>query len=198
MAYKRQISLKDLHVGKLTPGTDVVGGTPAYTNITSIKGAISASSSVNQSEESYYSDDAVEEVHVAVNSMTFEVEISNLSIEERALLLGQTTSGGMAVGNKDDIAPEVWVGFRSKRTDGTYRYVSLPKCKFSVPAEAYATEAESTTAQTITLTCNALPLISNGNYKITLDEGSSLTATQQTARNNWFTTPVIALVDDEE
>ena len=81
MAYKRQISLKDLHVGKLTPGTDVVGGTPAYTNITSIKGAISASSSVNQSEESYYSDDAVEEVHVAVNSMTFEVEISNLSIE---------------------------------------------------------------------------------------------------------------------
>lgn len=196
MAYKRQISLKDLHVGKLTPGTDVVGGTPAYTNITKIKGAISASSSVNQSEESYYSDDSVEEVHVAVNSMTFEVEISNLSIEERALLLGQRTDGGMAAGNKDDIAPEVWVGFRSKRTDGTYRYVSLPKCKFSVPAEAYATEAESTTAQTITLTCNALPLICNGNYKITLDESSNLTEQQTSAKNAWFTTPVIDIVTE--
>lgn len=197
MAYKRQISLKDLHVGTLTPGTDVERGTPAYTNITKIKGAISASSSVNQSEESYYSDDSVEEVHVAVNSMTFEVEISNLSIEERALLLGQKTKGGMAAGNKDDIAPEVWVGFRSKRTDGTYRYVSLPKCKFSVPAEAYATEAESTTAQTITLTCNALPLISNGNYKITLDDSTGLTSAQQTARDNWFTNPVIDLVNEE-
>ena len=196
MAYKRQISLKDLHVAKLTEGTDVVGGTPAYTNITKIKGAISASSSVNQSEESYYSDDSVEEVHVAVNSMTFEVEISNLSIEERALLLGQRTSGGMAAGNKDDMAPEVWVGFRSKRTDGTYRYVSLPKCKFSVPAEAYATEAESTTAQTITLTCNALPLICNGNYKITLDESSDLTEGQTTAKNAWFTKPVIDVVSE--
>ena len=197
MAYKRQISLKDLHVGTLTPGTDTESGTPTYKDITRIKGAISASSSVNQSEESYYSDDSVEEVHVAVNSMTFEVEISNLSIEERALLLGQKTNGGMAVGNKDDIAPEVWVGFRSKRTDGTYRYVSLPKCKFSVPAEAYATEAESTTAQTITLTCNALPLLSNGNYKITLDEGTDLTSAQQTARDSWFTKPVIDLVDEE-
>ena len=133
----------------------------------------------------------MEEVHVAVNSMTFEVEISNLSIEERALLLGQKTVGAMAAGNKDDVAPEVWVGFRSKRTDGSYRYVSLPKCKFSVPAEAYATEAESATAQTITLTCNALPLLSNGNYKITLDDSGELTEGQEQAKTKWFKTPVI-------
>ena len=191
MAYKRQISLKDLHVAVLTEGSDIEGGTPKYGSPKKINGAISASSSVNQSEEAYYSDDSVEEVHVAVNSMTFEVEISNLSIEERALLLGQKTVGAMAAGNKDDVAPEVWVGFRSKRTDGSYRYVSLPKCKFSVPAEAYATEAESATAQTITLTCNALPLLSNGNYKITLDDSGELTEGQEQAKTNWFKTPVI-------
>lgn len=191
MAYKRQISLKDLHVAVLTEGSDIEGGTPKYSSPKKINGAISASSSVNQSEEAYYSDDSVEEVHVAVNSMTFEVEISNLSIEERALLLGQKTVGAMAAGNKDDVAPEVWVGFRSKRTDGSYRYVSLPKCKFSVPAEAYATEAESATAQTITLTCNALPLLSNGNYKITLDDNGGLTEGQEQAKTNWFKTPVI-------
>ena len=191
MAYKRQISLKDLHVAVLTEGSDIKGGTPVYDSPKKINGAISASSSVNQSEEAYYSDDSVEEVHVAVNSMTFEVEISNLSIEERALLLGQKTVGAMAAGNKDDVAPEVWVGFRSKRTDGSYRYVSLPKCKFSVPAEAYATEAESATAQTITLTCNALPLLSNGNYKITLDDSGELTEGQEQAKTNWFKTPVI-------
>lgn len=191
MAYKRQISLKDLHVAVLTEGSDIEGGTPKYGAPKKINGAISASSSVNQSEEAYYSDDSVEEVHVAVNSMTFEVEISNLSIEERALLLGQKTVGAMAAGNKDDVAPEVWVGFRSKRTDGSYRYVSLPKCKFSVPAEAYATEAESATAQTITLTCNALPLLSNGNYKITLDDSGELTEGQEAAKTNWFKTPVI-------
>lgn len=199
MAYKRQIGIRDFHIAPLTAGSDTASTEPQYTTSLKINGAISASSTVNASSESFYSDDVIEEVLSSVSSVTFEVEVSNLSIKERAALLGQNTSGAMANGNKDDISPEVAVMFRSKKTDGTFRYVCLPKCKFSVPSESYATEADSVTAQTMTLTCEAMPLMYNGNYKITLDENdAAITTAQKAAMATWFTTPVIDVIVEEE
>lgn len=169
MATKRQVGLKDFHVCKIL--TDEVGSGATYDTPVRIPGIISATMSTERSTENYYSDDIVEETFSSFNSISLEVEISNLSQSERALLLGQTVTKGVSAASADDTAEEVGIMFRSKRTDGKYRYVALTRGKFVEPSESFATESDSVSPQTMTLTFTGIPLQCNGIYKITADEG---------------------------
>lgn len=171
MATKRQVGLKDFHVCKIT--SDTPGSGAVYESPVRIPGIISATMSTERSTENYYSDDIVEETFSSFNSISLEVEISNLSQSERALLLGQTVSKGVSAASADDTAEEVGIMFRSKRTDGKYRYVALTRGKFVEPSESFATESDSVSPQTMTLTFTGIPLQCNGIYKITADEGES-------------------------
>lgn len=171
MATKRQVGLKDFHVCKIT--SDTPGAGAEYESPVRIPGIISATMSTERSTENYYSDDIVEETFSSFNSISLEVEISNLSQSERALLLGQTVSKGVSAASADDTAEEVGIMFRSKRTNGQYRYVALTRGKFVEPSESFATESDSVSPQTMTLTFTGIPLQCNGIYKITADEGES-------------------------
>ena len=171
MATKRQVGLKDFHVCKIL--TDEVGSGATYESPVRIPGIISATMSTERSTESYYSDDIVEETFSSFNSISLEVEVSNLSQSERALLLGQTVKKGVSAASADDTAKEVGIMFRSKRTNGQYRYVALTRGKFVEPSESFATESDSLSPQTMTLTFTGIPLQCNGIYKITADEGES-------------------------
>lgn len=171
MATKRQVGLKDFHVCNLI--SDVIGSGAEYATPVRISGIISATMSTERSTENYYSDDMVEETFSSFNSIQLEVEISNLSQEERKLLLGQSVSKGVSVATSDDVSAEVGIMFRSKRTDGKYRYVALTKGKFVEPSENFSTESESPSPQTMTLTYVGIPLQCNGVYKVTADEGEA-------------------------
>ena len=171
MATKRQVGLKDFHVCKIL--TDEVGSGATYDTPVRIPGIISATMSTERSTENYYSDDIVEETFSSFNSISLEVEISNLSQSERALLLGQTVTKGVSAASANDTAEEVGIMFRSKRTDGKYRYVALTRGKFVEPSESFATESDSASPHTMTLTFTGIPLQCNGIYKITADEGES-------------------------
>lgn len=166
MAIKRQIGLRDFHVAPIV--TDTSSETN-YGDIVKIPGIISANISIERGTETYSSDDTIEEVISSLSSITVEVEVSNLSASERSLLLGQKVNKGAVASNVDDIAGEVAIMFRSQKTNGHYRYICLPKGKFSEPAESYATKTDSTTAQTLTMTFTGMQLNSNGNYKISVD-----------------------------
>lgn len=170
MGIKRQIGIRDFHVAVMNENTDIVGGTPTYETITKIPGIISATCSTERTSDSFYSDDTVEDTYSSFNQITVELEVSNLSIAERKLLLGQKMKKGVAVGNVDDTPNYVAIMFRSKKTNGKFRYVCMPKGKFTEPSESYASEAESVTAQTLTMTFTGIPLKANGNYKIVADE----------------------------
>ena len=171
MATKRQVGLKDFHVCKIL--TDVAGVGATYDTPVRIPGIISATMSTERSTESYYSDDIVEETFSSFNSISLEVEVSNLSQSERALLLGQKVTKGVSAASADDTASEVGIMFRSKRTNGQYRYVALTRGKFVEPSESFATESDSLSPQTMTLTFTGIPLQCNGIYKITADEGET-------------------------
>lgn len=171
MAIRRQIGLRDFHVCPLTD--DPTGGQPTYDNPVKIPGIISANMTVERTNDSYYSDDGVEESFSSFSQITLEVEVSNLSLDERKLLLGVNTQNGGAISNKDDASKEVGIMFRSRRTNGQFRYVSLLKGKFIEPDENYGTEADSITAQTMTMTFTGVPLQSTGNYKLVVDEGEA-------------------------
>lgn len=191
MGVKRQIGIRDFHVAVLTESSDVAGGTPTYGEITKIPGIITANCSTERTSDSFYSDDTVEETYSSFNQITVELEVSNLSIAERALLLGQQTKKGVAVGNVDDAPKYVAIMFRSKKTNGKFRYVCMPKGKFTEPSESYASEAESVTAQTLTMTFTGIPLKANGNYKIVADEDE--TDIDTTFIQNFFTTVPVSL-----
>lgn len=168
MAIRRQIGLRDFHVCPLT--SDIVGQDPVYESPVRIPGIISATMSVERTNDSYYSDDTVEESFSSFNQITLEVEVSNLSIAERKLLLGVQGANGGVFSNKDDASQEVGIMFRSRKTNGKFRYISLMKGKFVEPDENYGTEADSITAQTMTMTFTGIPLQSNGNYRLVVDE----------------------------
>lgn len=169
MATKRQVGLKDFHVCKIV--SDTPGAGAEYETPVRIPGIISANMSTERSTENYYSDDIVEETFSSFNSIQLEVEISNLSQAERALLLGQTVKKGVSAASADDTSAEVGIMFRSKRTNGEYRYVALTRGKFVEPSESFSTESDSPSPQTMTLTFTGIPLQCNGIYKITADEG---------------------------
>lgn len=174
MGIKRQIGIRDFHVALLNEETDIAGAeSVTYESPVAIPGIITATCSTERTSDSFYSDDTVEDTYSSFNQITVELEVSNLSIAERKLLLGQNTKKGVAVGNVDDTPNYVAIMFRSKKTNGSFRYVCMPKGKFTEPSESYASEAESVTAQTLTMTFTGIPLKANGNYKIVADEEES-------------------------
>lgn len=184
MAIKRQISIRDFHVAVLDDNSDIANGTPSYGEITKIPGIITANCSTERTSDSFYSDDSVEDTYSSFNQIKVELEVSNLSIAERKLLLGQKTNKGVAAANVDDTPSNVAIMFRSKKTNGKFRYVCMPKGKFTEPSESYASEGENVTAQTITMTFTGVPLKANGNYKIIADEDES--DIDQTFISNFF------------
>lgn len=183
MATKRQIGLRDFHVAPLIQ--DDESGVE-YGTVTKIPGIISATMSTERSSESYYSDDVAEDTFSSFSKLTLEVEVSNLSDEERNLLLGQTIQCGGVMSNKDDVAQEVGIMFRSKKTNGKFRYVSLFKGKFVEPDESYASESDSLEAKTMTMTFTALPLSCNGNYKMIVDEDGKNVETINGGASKYF------------
>ena len=168
MAIKRQIGLKDFTVAPLTK--DNAGEKSTYGEVLKIPGIISAKISIERGSDKIFSDDTTEDVINYLSSISVEIEVANLSAKERQALLGQTVQKGVVGASVNDVAKEVGIMFRSKKTNGKYRYISIPKGKFSEPSENYATKTDGTTAQTITMTFTGMPLNYNGIYKITADE----------------------------
>lgn len=168
MAIKRQIGLKDFTVAPLT--AEPSGEKPTYGDVVKIPGIVNAKVTIERGSDKIYSDDTTEEVINYLSSISVEIEVANLSASERKLLLGQTVSKGVVAANVNDEAKEVGIMFRSRKTNGAYRYISIPKGKFSEPSEEYASKTDSTTAKTLTMTFTGMPLSYNGIYKITADD----------------------------
>ena len=74
-----------------------------------------------------YSDDAVEDIITAFEGVYVEIEVNQLSLISRAKLQGSKVVKGVLIENKDDIAPMLALGFKSKRNSGKYRFVWLLK-----------------------------------------------------------------------
>ncbi len=90
---------------------------------------------------SYTADDGVYASNTADGATTVTLRVADLLSEHYALLLGlsQSETGIVEEGVADN-PPEMAVGWRSQKSDGTYRFVWVLKGKFSKSAEAYATK----------------------------------------------------------
>ena len=125
----RQMGLKDIHIAILSEDT-ASGAT--YEAPEKLERAISAKLSPKSNTENIYSDDSVEDVIAAFEGVDVEIEVNQLSLASRAKLQGAKVVKGVLIENKNDIPPTIALGFKSKKTNGKYRYVWLLKGKFEL------------------------------------------------------------------
>lgn len=178
----RQMGLKDIHVAIVTK--DTVEGT-TYDVPEKLERAISAKVTPKANTENIYSDDAVEDIVSAFEGMDVEIEVNQLTIKSRAKLQGAKVVKGVLIENKNDIPPTIALGFKSKKTNGKYRYVWLLKGKFELGTDEYDTEGEKPDPKSAKLSGKFYPRDSDGNYRFIVDEEGE--GADKTIIDGWFT-----------
>lgn len=178
----RQIGLRDVSFAKLL--TDTSEGT-TYDTVKKYERSISAKLTPKSSSENQYSDDSMEDVVSAFDSVEVEIELNQLTPETRAFLQGAKVINGILVESKNDIAPYVAMVFRSVKANGKYRYVCLYKGKFELVADNYETQSDKIKSQTATIKGTFMPRF-DGNYRLIADEDA--TGANATALQAWLTT----------
>lgn len=179
----RQIGLKDVYFAKITKDdeTGVTYGTPSK-----IAKAINAKITPKNTSEKLYSDDTIEEIISKYDSTDVEIEVSDLSLESRALLQGISTANGELLESDSDSAPEGALMFRSKKTNGKYRYVVLYKGKFELVEDEYATQTDKIETKTPKIKGSFYARAKDGAWRFTLDEDETGASTSKIS--NWFKT----------
>lgn len=182
----RRKAFRDIYVARVLKNTDT-----EYEADTPVKLARAISGKVSDkfTMEKIYSDDTVEDTTQHYDGTDVEFEVNALAPQDRALLFGQLYENGFLVRNKDDKAPEVAVGYRSKKMNGKYEFEWLYVGTFGQGHEdEYETEADKTTTQTATLKGSFYERQMDGNYHISVDEGNLLegNTTAAAAIKDWF------------
>jgi len=77
-----------------------------------------------------------------------EFEAKDIDLNTQAALLGHSVTGGVLVKKSTDTAPYVALGFKSKKSNGSYRYVWLYKGKFALQEQEYQTAEDKPKFQT--------------------------------------------------
>lgn len=182
----RYCGLRDIHVALLTQNTQT-----AYVSATPVKlaRAISAKISDKWSVEKVYSDDGTEDSITSYEGTEVELEIATLVPQDRAILFGQLYENGFLVKSKDDLAPEIAIGFRSKRRNGKYEFTWLYCGKFGQGVDdEFETQAEKVAVKSNTIKGDFYDRQKDGLYQIVVDESNLLEANTdaKTAIADWF------------
>lgn len=178
----RQIGLRDIHIAVLKTDGDT-GAT--YDTPVKLERAISAKISPKSNSDNIYSDDSVEDIITSFEGVDVEIEVNQLSLESRAKLQGAKVVKGVLIENKDDVAPTIALGFKSKKNNKKYRYVWLLKGKFEIATDEYDTETEKPKAQSAKLKGKFYPREADGHYRFIADEDA--VDVDATIISGWFT-----------
>jgi phi13 family phage major tail protein len=140
--YKSVVGLDDLYIAEVTDGSSSYSAeSPEY-----FAPAAEASISPAFNREVQYADDRPFDVVQSEGESEIQLTVTALPPEMLAQVLGETfDSGSGRVFDTADpsSAPEYALGFRSKKSDGTYRYYWFLKGRFSKPSEEFATQGET-------------------------------------------------------
>lgn len=179
------IGLRDVYYAKLQ--TDPVGGTATYDTPVRIVGAISANVNPNSSSASLFADDGPQDTAATLGEISLELNMADLPLATQAELLGHTIEDGVLKKRGGDVPPWVAVGFRTLKSNGSYRYYWLNKGKFATPEEDLKTKGDSIEFQTPTITGSFVKRDSDDEWQRQADSDDTESAT---AITNWFKSPI--------
>lgn len=193
MAIKSTIGLKDLVTAKLLVDTSAA---LTYDTVEAVVGSINIEVSDDSGDaDKQYADDTEFDRLYPLPKLTFSMEMADIPPAMLAKFFGHSTDEyGVVVSSQDDVPPYRAFGFKSKKADGTYRYVWLYKC---VPGKrdadhTHATEeGDSVDRQTMTIEFEAIPTTYTGEYKVMVDDDTTEFASKKAT---FFSAPYVATV----
>jgi phi13 family phage major tail protein len=152
--YKSRIGLDNLHIAEVTQddSSDFVADTPE-----TLAPAAKAAQKPNSSVETQYADDAAFDVAYAEGDSEIELEVTALPTAMLAKIMGRPFDA--ASGRMYDVPAEppfMALSFRSKKSNGSYRYYQFLKGKFAMPEEEAETAADSPNPKTTKLIFKAV------------------------------------------
>ena len=177
-----KVALKDLYYALLTSDASdgAVYGTPVL-----ITGLIKANLNPNSNIDTLFADDGPYDTATQLGKISLELNVADLSLEQRIALLGKTAiSGGVMFDKSTDSPPWLAIGFRSKKSNGNYRYVWLLKGKFSEPEDNSETQGDTVNFQTPTITGNFVQREYDSAWRKMTDEDA--TGFVEATATNWF------------
>ena len=177
-----QVGLSNLHYAILT--SDTVSGV-TYETPVSIPGAITANINPNSSSGVLWSDDAPSEVFSQMGQVDVEIEVKDLPLEVQAVLLGHTITGGILKRKSTDVSPYIALGFKSLKSNGSYRYVWLYKGKFQLPEINHQTKNDKVNFQIPKMKASFIRLDYDNSWIKQVDEDHIDYVS--TIGTNWFT-----------
>lgn len=173
-----RIGVDKLHYAVCTDGDAETWGKPSP-----LKGVITANINPNASQETLFADDGPYDTAATTGNIEVEINKAELTMAERAALLGHSYTNGKLVYKATDVAPFVAIGFRTLKSNGHYKYVWLLKGKFIDPEENNETKGDSINWQTDTITGQFLKTNINDNWRVDADEDDKDAASVITT---WF------------
>lgn len=134
------------------PITEDENGEEAYGTPVMLAKAMTAELSVELNEATLYADDGAAEIVKEFKSGTLSLGVDDIGVTSAEALTGaKVDANGVLISAGENDATPVAVGFRAKKSNGTYRYFWLYKVKFGVPGTNLATKGDSITFSTPTI-----------------------------------------------
>ena len=178
-----KIGLRDLYVAILNEDT---AAATSYETPERIIGAITANVNPNSSSATLFADDGPMDTASTLGEIELELGTYDLPLPTQAKLLGHSydETTGLLKKGANDVAPWVAVGFRSLKSDGSYRYFWLTKGKFRPTEENIETKGDSVNFQTPTITGSFAKRVSDDQWELVAESSNPQSAA---LINTWFT-----------
>lgn len=193
-----RIGVDKLYYAKVL--SDTAQGT-VYSAPVWLQGVNAISYNPNTQSASYDADDSAYESFSADGAVQTTITVADLLPEHYADLMGlQRDEYGMIVEGAADNPPEVAVGFRSQKSNGTYQFVWILKGKFAKQQEEYATKSSAgITYQGKQIMHTGMNRISDSHKRHILnsdDPKNTLSLEELTSDvNGWFSSPNFSIGD---
>lgn len=171
---------------------------PTYKAVKAAPGVMSLNINANGSVETLFADDGPMETATTLGKIEVEIQKNALTVENKADLLGHNVdANGVLVSGDSDVPPWVAIGFRTLKSNGTYRYVWLYKGKFTEPEDNNETKGDGINFQSDTIKGQFAKLNKeytvNGKtsrpYKVEADE--EYAALKEGVITKWFEAPYL-------
>lgn len=167
---KSTVGLKNVVVTPVTTDTE---STITYGTTQAMAGAINVEISPNNADpDVQYADDVEFDVMNPDPDVSITLEMADIPMNIRTLLLGEATDDhGVVISKAGDSPTYFALGFKSEKTNGKFRYVWLYKCRAKPMTETFNTkEGETITRQTGKLEITAIKRTYDGAWKAVADE----------------------------
>ena len=167
------VGFKNMVIAPLTKDDDT--GT-TYGDLQKVAGAIEASiTPENNDPDIQYYDDIEGDVLYPDPELAFKTKMADIPLSVQEMIFGnKIDDNGVLIRAASDKPPYYAVGFKSEKSDGTYRYVWLYKVRAKPVTENYQTkEGTSITRQTGEIEWTAIKRTHDGQYQAVADEGQN-------------------------